>query len=256
MNYKEFWNAVRMGSSVREYDYKSRNIQKSLKYNHDPNATVRHHLMDTEEQRKYNDEHYELWGFEIDENGNESFTYGKYVIFVTPEEHRKIHTASELTRQRISRANSGKKWSEESKKNLSIKRLGVNNPMYGIRLTGEKNGMYGKHHTDETKNLLSKKFSGENNPMYGRKGELAPCYGRCGELHPMFGKQQTDEAKKKISEIAKKYHAAVKYMYSVYKENNGNLKWNGFRLAIKTGDITFIYSKPSVFIAPYMLLKN
>lgn len=37
-------------------------------------------------------------GFEIDENGNEHFEYGKYIVFVTHEEHSAIHTASEETR--------------------------------------------------------------------------------------------------------------------------------------------------------------
>ena len=48
----------------------------------DKDARVIHHLRDTEDHRKYNDEHYEMFGFEIDENGNESFTYGKYVVFL------------------------------------------------------------------------------------------------------------------------------------------------------------------------------
>ena len=52
------WNSV-----DHKYDYLSRAIQRSLKYNSDPNATVRHHLMDTSEQIAYNKEHYEMWGF-------------------------------------------------------------------------------------------------------------------------------------------------------------------------------------------------
>ena len=102
MNYNEYWKAVRSGLNVRQYDFKSRSLQKSLKYNQDPNAVVRHHLMDTEEQRNYNNTHYELWGFEIDENGEEHFEYGKYIIFVTNEEHLKIHHLSEETRKKIS----------------------------------------------------------------------------------------------------------------------------------------------------------
>lgn len=50
------WNSV-----DHTFDYKSRLIQKSLKYNSDPNAIVRHHLMDTPEQIAYNNEHYEMW---------------------------------------------------------------------------------------------------------------------------------------------------------------------------------------------------
>lgn len=98
---------------------KARKIQKSLEYNTDPDATVIHHLRDTEEQRKYNDEHYELWGFEIDEDGNEHFEYGKYVIFVTPDEHRKIHKCSEETRKKISEV-AKKNWRDDSFRQMML----------------------------------------------------------------------------------------------------------------------------------------
>ena len=82
MNYNEWCNLVRNKTSELDFTYykKVRSIQKSLQYNSDSNAKIIHHLRDTEEQRKYNDEHYELWGFEIDEDGNEHFEYGKYVL--------------------------------------------------------------------------------------------------------------------------------------------------------------------------------
>ena len=44
-------------------------IRKTLQYNENPNAIHKHHLFNTPEQIAYNNEHYELWGFEIDENG-------------------------------------------------------------------------------------------------------------------------------------------------------------------------------------------
>lgn len=102
MNIKEWGKACLEGWAPRKYDNLSREIQLSLKYNPDPKATVRHHLRDTEEQRKYNDEHYELWGFEIDENGNEHFEYGKYIVFVTEEWHNNYHHCSEETRKKRS----------------------------------------------------------------------------------------------------------------------------------------------------------
>ena len=106
------------------YYNKTRKLQKSLIYNEDKNATVIHHLRDTEEQRNYNDTHYELWGFEIDENGEEHFEYGKYVIFVTKEEHTKIHSMSEETRKKIS-------------------------------ISCKYKGMYRKCHTRKSKHLMS-----------------------------------------------------------------------------------------------------
>lgn len=233
MNYKEYWEAVRSGANVREYDLKSRKIQKSLKYNSDPNAVVRHHLMDTPEQIEYNNAHYEFWGH----NPDGTFEYGKYMIFVTKEEHHKIHALSEITRQRIGEASAGRVCSEETKQLLSKLHSGSNNPMYGVKLTGEKNGMYGKHHTDETKKLLSEKFSGENNPMYGKRGELAPCYGRCGELHPMYGKESafkgrhhTDEAKQKISDANKAKWRDPEYR-AKYIETSKNRWTDEMRLA-------------------------
>ena len=234
MNMKEYWEAVRSGANVREYDLKSRELQRSLKYNRDPNATVRHHLMDTPEQIEYNTNNYEMWGHNLDG----TFEYGKYMIFITKEEHHKIHTLSEVTRQRISEANTGKKRSEKTKQLLSKLHSGTNNPMYGVKLIGEKNGMYGKHHTAETKKLLSEKFSGENNPMFGRKGELSPCYGRCGELNPMYGKESafkgkhhTDESKQKLSEASK-----LKWLDPEYRakniETNKNRWTDEMRLAV------------------------
>lgn len=102
MNIEEWQKACEEGWAPRRYDNASREIQRTLKYNSNPNATTRHHLRDIEEQRKYNDEHYEMWGFEVDENGNEHFEYGKYVIFVTNKEHIAIHARSGETRSKIS----------------------------------------------------------------------------------------------------------------------------------------------------------
>lgn len=63
MNINEWRVLNRIDRSLVNWDHynSTRNIQRSLKYNSDPNAVVIHHLRDTEEQRKYNDEHYEFW---------------------------------------------------------------------------------------------------------------------------------------------------------------------------------------------------
>ena len=46
-----------------------------------------------------------------------------------------------------------------------------------MAVSGEKNGMYGKHHTQESKLKMSinsiGKVSGEKNGMYGKKGDKA-----------------------------------------------------------------------------------
>lgn len=102
MNQKTWKDYCNTNKSLIDFSFynRVRNIQKSFHHNPDPNAVVIHHLRDTEEQRKYNDEHYELWGFEIDENGNEYFEYGKYVVFITKEEHTEIHKLSEETKKK------------------------------------------------------------------------------------------------------------------------------------------------------------
>lgn len=81
-----------------------------------------HHRDDTEECRKYNEEHYERWG--CNEDG--SFEHGKYVVFMTRAEHAHYHNIgernsmygkhhSEETRAKISVAQRGKMHSEEAR---------------------------------------------------------------------------------------------------------------------------------------------
>ena len=137
--------------------------------NCDKDAKVIHHLRDTEEQRKYNDEHYELFGFEIDENGNEHFEYGKYVVFWTKEHHNEYHKDSDETRHK--KSVSGKiRWQDTLYRDHMIK---VIREMWSDEhrrrnrsnaYSGEGNPFYGKHHSQETK---EKYFIGESNPMYG-----------------------------------------------------------------------------------------
>ena len=98
MNQKEWKHLCRTDKSLVDFTHynNTRKLQKSLQYNSDPNAKVIHHLRDTEEQRKYNDEHYEFWGF----NEDGTFEYGKYVIFVTKEWHNNYHSQSEETNKK------------------------------------------------------------------------------------------------------------------------------------------------------------
>lgn len=202
MNIKEWQTACEEGYAPRKYDNASREIQKSLKYNPNPKATIRHHLRDTEEQRKYNDEHYELWGFEIDEDDNEHFEYGKYMIFVTHEEHNIIHALSEETRKKVGDANRGE-----------------NNGMYNVHLCGENNGMYGKHHTEEARRLISESSKQrwidteyynkmcKKSRLYWtdeKRSERSELYS--GENHPMYGKHHSEESKKKMREARIKFH--------------------------------------------------
>lgn len=126
MNQKEWKYLCNKHKELLDFMYynNTRKIQKSLKYNSNPESKVIHHLRDTKEQRKYNDEHYELWGHNLDG----TFEYGKYVIFVTKEEHIEIHRDSYETKQKKSTATKG-----------------------------ENNPFYDKHHSDETKEIIKQK---------------------------------------------------------------------------------------------------
>lgn len=200
MNQKE-WKYLRDNQrSTLDFTYynRVRKIQKSLQYNPDKDAKTIHHLRDTEEQRKYNDEHYELWGFEIDENDNEHFTYGKYVIFLTKEEHDTHHKFSSETRKKISD--------------------GVNKALD----TGLRERRIGL-------------FAGERNPMYSKRGPQSTCFGRCGELHPMYGKKGywagkhlSEESRHKISLARIATVQRHKELYNKYTEFGGTLSKRDF----------------------------
>ena len=166
----------------------TRKIQKSLQYNTDPNAKVIHHLRDTEEQRKYNDEHYELWGHNLDG----TFEYGKYVTFVTEEWHSDYHKHSEETRKKMSDSRKGEKcyWYGKHRDTATKEKLSI---ACKGKTSGKNNGMYGKHHSDEAKEKL-------------RKANL--------------GKKHADEVKKKISE-SNKLNYTDEHRQSISSANNG-----------------------------------
>lgn len=259
MNRKEwkFYNE----SNKYEWYNKTRKIQKSLLYNSDSNAKVIHHLRDTEEQRKYNDEHYELWGHNLDG----TFEYGKYVVFWTKEQHNKYHRCSEETKSKIRE---------------SIKRT-WNSPGYRESHSGANSSSFGRHHTDECKKRLSEikktfyenhpvsdetrrkisehhaDISGENHPMYGKqsplKGTIRPKEVRdkiskskigyqhtseakkkmsdtrkqkySGESAPWYGRYRSDETRKKISDLARD----VSSKYHEYKISGGTMSWCEFQ---------------------------
>ena len=238
MNKKEYHNSHQKG----KYKYYGR-AQKLLKdWMIESNTTERcvvHHRDDTEECRKYNNEHYELWGFNLDG----TFEYGKYVLFMTNAEHSRYHNTGEKNhrygiplsedhKNKISLAKIGKHHSDETRKKISITKTGK--PLsdeckkkLSLMNTGNGNPMWGKRHSAETIEKIRQNqpdFSNENNPMYG--------------------KHHTDEVKAKISAQQKGYSL----LWDVYKNNNGTKSWPEFKHAVKTGDITFEMQPISVFI--------
>ena len=128
MDQKEWKKSDKFPGKFEWYN-KTRKIQKSLKYNSNPKSKVIHHLRDTEEQRKYNDEHYELWGHNLDG----TFEYGKYIIFVTKEKHAEIHKCSEETKMKMKENNTrsmlGRHHSESTKYSISNTLKGIKDLM-------------------------------------------------------------------------------------------------------------------------------
>lgn len=149
MNNKEYW------SKSKSSNVYCKSVHELLdKWKHDNNITSRccvHHRDDTEETRKYNEAHYELWGF----NEDGTFEYGKYVVFMTSVDHAKHHNQrcmnpmynheyTEETRQKMSESGKKKIFSTTHREHLSE------------ACKGDLNGFYGKHHSDEAKLKMSK----------------------------------------------------------------------------------------------------
>lgn len=260
MNRKEWNKACKDGYAPRRYDNASIELQKSLKYNSDQKATVRHHLRDTEEQRKYNNEHYELWGFEIDEDSNEHFEYGKYIIFVTQEEHIEIHRHSDETRKKIKDHHKqfppmkGKHHTEEAKQKISEASSGEKHHSYGKKLSeetkmkiSENNGRYwnGKHLPEETRRKLSeankgKILSDEHKKKIGNTSRGRTHSDSAKQAIGMCSKERWNDKEYRRRLIASMKDAQQVEMrrrsesYHKYKENGGELKWNEFQKIYST----------------------
>lgn len=120
----------------------------------------------------------------------------------------KLH--KEETKRKISKANKGRKFteehknklrtpkSEETKRKLSEAKKGKNNPMYGRQrpelsetMKGENNWMYGKHHTEESKKKMSDKLRGEKSfkriKQYDLDGNLIKIWDNVVEIEKELG---------------------------------------------------------------------
>lgn len=189
--------------------------------NCDVDAKVIHHLRDTEEQRKYNDEHYELFGFEIDEDGNEVFNYGKYVVFWTKEHHDEYHSGSEETHNRMSRSQillwqdpvvrekriaslSGHETSQETRKKISVANS-------GRKFTEE--------HREKLCIARRKRVISEDTKLKTSKSITIVM--------------SNEEHRNRISETVKMQKRAKKSLYYEYRSFGGSLLWNDFQSFLK-----------------------
>ena len=125
-------------------------------------------------------------------------------------------------RQKLSKASTGKRHTDETRRKMSESREGAKNPMYGKprsddtkRKISEANT--GKKRSDEVKQKLSEARKGEKHPFYGKslseehRRKLSEAHKRPevrakhsesmkGENSPMYGKSHTEETRRKMSE--------------------------------------------------------
>lgn len=81
---------------------------------------------------------------------------------------------SQINGYNISEGGVGGKCSEETKKKISIGKIGNKNPMFGKKLSKRHrkklhNAWRGEHHTKETKKIIGDKQLGNKNHMWGKK---------------------------------------------------------------------------------------
>lgn len=95
-------------------------------------------------------------------------------------EVRKVYCQE--TRDKISKARTGIKASEETKAKMSESMLGQNNPFYG------------KHHTEETKEKARRRLTGKTMPA-DFKEKMSKV--TSGEKNGMYGKKHSEESKEK-----------------------------------------------------------
>lgn len=124
------------------------------------------------------------YGYNMDSGGNSK---GKRM---TEETKKKMSLArigiklSDETKRRLSEALKGKKFSEQHKQNISKEKI------------GEKNPFYGKEHSSETKEKISKIGKGRK---ISEQHRLNIIKSKMGEKNPFYGKKHSLETKEKIS---------------------------------------------------------
>lgn len=205
MNRREYLEACcKKVVGIREWEYKTRRKLKrgefGLDKRTDENATVIHHLIETEEQRKYNDEHYEMWGHNLDG----TFEYGKYVVFWTKEHHDSYHNESSITKDKIS---NGLKlvWERPGYREY-VSRIHreyyENNPDARENISKHLKAFFENPENREKASARAYKKYEEDPDIKkriseSRKGQHA------GEDHWLYGKQHSEETKAKISATQK-----------------------------------------------------
>ena len=221
------------GKEKWQYRNVVRGIQLQLICNINPKANVIHHLRDTEEQRKYNDEHYEYFGL----NQDDTFEYGKYVIFVTNKEHANIHSLSEETRKKISEAVKESYTDEMRATSSNIMKNNWKNPCFREKM---HNLLCGVPRTDEVKrkcresnkarwqdpefrNNRIKIIKKTSESYWTDERREQARINNTGEKNPMYGKHLKESTCSKMSESAKlSWTDERKSLYSESQSGSNN----------------------------------
>lgn len=195
MNKSEYYNSK---NTLNMYYKQIHKLLEEWKYKY--NITERcivHHRDDNEEVRAYNEAHYELWGYNLDG----TFEYGKYVVFMTRAEHNTYHFSGNKNPMY------GKPLSDEHKAKISAARKGI-------------------PHSAEAKAKISATLKGHQSSDETRAKISAAHKGR----------KLSNEWRAKLSIAGKGKHdlTHVKFLYTTYKNNGGNKKWNEFQKYLKT----------------------
>jgi len=106
---------------------------------------------------------------------------------------------------------------------------GAKNGMFGISLSGDKNGMYNRKHKAESLELMRqnrKDTHGANNPMFGKKQPEASK--KYGTDHHMFGKKWTTDELAKIRQGIENSKKECPHCNKVVDLGNYN-RWHGIK---------------------------
>lgn len=94
----------------------------------------------------------------------------------------------------------------------------------------EHSKIHGENYSDETRKIMSEKNTGKNNPMYGRKHSPETIQKiknntpvKRGKEHPMYGKKHTEEAKNKISLANKGKHLSEDHKNKLSEKLSGRI---------------------------------
>lgn len=198
---------------------------------------VVHHRDDTEETRKYNEEHYERWGF----NEDGTFEYGKYVVFMTHAEHSSYHHKGHSCNVGVDNQFYGKhhsqeqcdKWSKERKGRKLTDEWKLHISQNSAHVAGFK----GHKHTEEAKRQIAL------NTSKALKGRAFSDEHRKAISDARKGTTLSEQHKCKLKRIAE----GKRFLYNVYKANGGQLTWKAFLHAISIGDIGFFNLNTTIY---------